>query len=135
VTDYAKLREVSEAMNAAVGSPDHCKFEMLRMDFRNVTEPDTILALLDEMDSLRKSRAEALLDAERAREERNREHVRLNAEWMAKCEELRKDAQMVYQVKYESGGWIDHDKEKTEWFARMGYETRVLILVAKKEGA
>jgi hypothetical protein len=32
----------------------------------------------------------ALLDAERAREERNREHVRLNAEWMAKCEELRK---------------------------------------------
>jgi hypothetical protein len=45
---------------------------------------------IDEISSLRKKLAEALLDAERAREERNREHVRLNAEWMAKCEELRK---------------------------------------------
>jgi hypothetical protein len=50
-----------------------------------------VIPLFDEIDSLRKSLSEALLDAERAREERNREHVRLNAEWMAKCEELRKD--------------------------------------------
>lgn len=55
--------------------------------------PEAVPAYVkDVVEKLRKSRAEALLDAERAREERNREHVRLNAGWMAKCEELRKDA-------------------------------------------
>jgi hypothetical protein len=48
---------------------------------------------------LRKQLAEALLDAERAREERNREHVRLNAEWMAKCEELRKDSERYRRIR------------------------------------
>jgi hypothetical protein len=69
--------------------------------------------------NLRKSLAEALLAAEKAREERNREHVRLNAEWMAKCEELRKFVSEIAE------GRIDPDK----------IAGKARSLVAKKEGA
>jgi hypothetical protein len=61
----------------------------------------------------------AQIDAERAREERNREHVRLNAEWMAKCEELRKFVEEI------ALGNIDPDK----------IAGKARSLVAKKEGA
>ncbi|WP_334021339.1 hypothetical protein [Burkholderia orbicola] len=47
---------------------------------------DTLLAALEASDQKRK---EAVLDAEKARDERNRAHVKLNAEWVEKTTELR----------------------------------------------
>jgi hypothetical protein len=80
---------------------------------------------------LRRERAEALLDAERAREERNREHVRLNAEWIAKCEELRKDA-----LRYK---WLrDGGREQIDMFNSLWGESldwAIDAALAKKEGA
>jgi Ead/Ea22-like protein len=112
VTDHAKLRELAKAAtpgpweyrevegSGAVAHPTGWvdaifpfgAKENVDAIFCAAANPAMILALLDEIASLHKSLSEALLDAERAREERNREHVRLNAKWMAKCEELRKDA-------------------------------------------
>lgn len=47
---------------------------------------DTLLAALESSDQRRK---EAVLDAEKARDERNRIHVKLNAEWIEKTADLR----------------------------------------------
>jgi hypothetical protein len=41
----------------------------------------------------------------------------------------------VYQVKYESGAWLDHDREKYEYFGRVGYETRILYTAPQAECA
>lgn len=51
-------------------------------------DPQTILALLDRLEAAEKARKDAILDAERARDERNRVHVRLNAEWIEKTKTL-----------------------------------------------
>ncbi|MBU9404029.1 hypothetical protein KTE13_30285, partial [Burkholderia multivorans] len=47
---------------------------------------DTLLAALEVSDQKRK---EAVLDAEKAREERNRGQVKINAEWIRRTAELR----------------------------------------------
>ncbi|SAJ95525.1 hypothetical protein UA18_02430 [Burkholderia multivorans] len=47
---------------------------------------DTLLAALEASDQKRK---EAVLDAEKAREERNRGQVKINAEWIRRTAELR----------------------------------------------
>jgi hypothetical protein len=119
VTDHAKLRELAEWATPGKWFPetysdghrqvcgDHRFVDDDEETYTTIADvhnrsdqeylvaanPLTIIALIDENDSLRKRLSEALLSAERAREERNREHVRLNAEWMAKCEELRNDAE------------------------------------------
>jgi hypothetical protein len=41
----------------------------------------------------------------------------------------------VYQVKYESGAWLDHNREKYEYFGRVGYETRILYTAPQAECA
>ena len=50
---------------------------------------DAIDSLLSELEASNQKRKEAVMDAERAREERNREHVKLNAEWVEKTAALR----------------------------------------------
>ena len=50
---------------------------------------DAIDSLLSELEAANQKRKEAVMDAERAREERNREHVKLNAEWIEKTNALR----------------------------------------------
>lgn len=88
-------------------------------------------ALADRITELEGKLAEALLSAERAREERNREHVRLNAEWMAKCEALRKDA-----ARYR---WLrDGGREQIDMFYSLWGESLDWAIdteLAKKEGA
>lgn len=49
---------------------------------------NAILALCDHLEEAKKARKDAILDAERARDERNRVHVRLNAEWIEKTKAL-----------------------------------------------
>lgn len=56
---------------------------------------DGIFCLYAEYEKVAAERNAALLDAERAREERNRVGVEIRREWMAKCEALRKAGQAV----------------------------------------
>jgi len=48
-----------------------------------------IESLLSELEASNQKRKEAVMDAERAREERNRAQVKLNAEWIEKTAALR----------------------------------------------
>jgi len=48
-----------------------------------------IINLRAELEASNQKRKEAVMDAERAREERNREHVKLNAEWVERTAALR----------------------------------------------
>ncbi|KVS06737.1 hypothetical protein WK29_23590 [Burkholderia vietnamiensis] len=50
---------------------------------------DAIDLLLAEVEASDQKRKEAILDAEKARDERNRAHVKLNAEWIEKTNALR----------------------------------------------
>ena len=50
---------------------------------------DAIDSLLSELEAANQKRKAAVMDAERAREERNREHVKLNAEWIERTAALR----------------------------------------------
>lgn len=50
---------------------------------------DAIDLLLAEVEASNHTRKEAILDAEKARDERNRVHVKLNAEWIEKTNALR----------------------------------------------
>jgi hypothetical protein len=76
------------------------------------------LTRFDEIDTLRRERSEALLSAERAREERNREHVRLNAEWMVKCEELRKERDHYQMAAEAEAKFADEFRENAEAFRK-----------------
>ncbi|MBR7998312.1 hypothetical protein [Burkholderia vietnamiensis] len=60
------------------------------MDLTTCAETaDAIDALLAEVEAANQKRKEAQLDAEKARDERNRVHVKLNAEWIEKTNALR----------------------------------------------
>jgi hypothetical protein len=80
-------------------------------------DEDGAKELQDRIAELERERADALLDAERAREERNREHVRLNAEWMAKCEELRKERDHYQMAAEAEAKFADEFREKAEELA------------------
>lgn len=55
----------------------------------NRQQAKQIQALRTELEAANQKRKEAVMDAERAREERNREHVKLNAEWIERTAALR----------------------------------------------
>jgi hypothetical protein len=81
---------------------------------------------------------EVLLDAERAREERNREHVRLNSEWMAKCEKLRAKVVEECAIAAWSSGMDSHKKAKgmpVDSRECGSYCASAIRSLAKKEGA
>ncbi|WP_176317106.1 hypothetical protein [Burkholderia vietnamiensis] len=84
--------------------------EKLREDYRNsikvlpwpyrsaisstpMEAADAIDLLLAEVEASDQKRKEAILDAEKARDERNRAHVKLNAEWIEKTNALRAELQ------------------------------------------
>ena len=131
VTDQNLIRELQEALFfwmpsiAGQDGPDGERAEndsMLLMGWNGGNETgcygDRMLATID---ALKKARNEALLSAERAREERNREHVRLNAEWMAKCEELRKERDHYQMAGETEAKFADEFREKAEHHERMRF--------------
>ena len=67
---------------------------------------DAIDLLLAEVEAANQKRKEAQLDAEKAREERNRVHVKLNAEWIEKTNALRAELEAAAA-----------DKRRLQWLA------------------
>ncbi|HDR9036072.1 TPA: hypothetical protein QDB07_003580 [Burkholderia vietnamiensis] len=74
--DQDKMRALAEGLRAA--GPLACR-----------EAADAIDLLLAEVEASDQKRKEAILDAEKARDERNRAHVKLNAEWIEKTNALR----------------------------------------------
>ncbi|MDN7820473.1 hypothetical protein [Burkholderia vietnamiensis] len=75
-----KMRALAEGLRAA--GPLACR-----------EAADAIDLLLAEVEASDQKRKEAILDAEKARDERNRAHVKLNAEWIEKTNALRAELQ------------------------------------------
>ncbi|WP_131754065.1 hypothetical protein [Burkholderia vietnamiensis] len=67
---------------------------------------DAIDLLLAEVEASDQKRKEAILDAEKARDERNRAHVKLNAEWIEKTNALRVELEAAAA-----------DKRRLQWLA------------------
>lgn len=65
----------------------------MRRDRRQAAE--AIAALLSQVETLTQQRNTALADAERAREERNRVHLRLNTGWLLKLKALDEENQRL----------------------------------------
>jgi hypothetical protein len=83
-----KLERIAHAASIFSGLEAMARFEA-EIEFDRTFRPDGVLELCAEVRRLREGLREALLDAERAREERNRVGVETRREWMAKCEVLR----------------------------------------------
>ncbi|QTO46380.1 hypothetical protein [Burkholderia latens] len=73
---------------------------------------DAIDLLLAEVEAANQKRKEAVLDAEKAREERNRVHVKLNAEWIEKTNALRAELEAAAADK--------RDAQRYRWLRDFG---------------
>ncbi|WP_146126056.1 hypothetical protein [Burkholderia multivorans] len=84
--DTEKMKALAACLRAETefsGDRERSAFD-LRLEAADAI--DTLLAALEVSDQKRK---EAVLDAEKAREERNRGQVKINAEWIRRTAELR----------------------------------------------
>ena len=61
----ARLRDVAKRMTDAIDDPCHQKFESTRQEYRASTGPESILPLLDALETLQRERDEAVRDADR----------------------------------------------------------------------
>ncbi|HDR8949575.1 TPA: hypothetical protein QDA71_006692, partial [Burkholderia vietnamiensis] len=68
---------------------------------------DAIDLLLAELEASDQKRKEAILDAEKARDERNRAHVKLNAEWIEKTNALRAELEAAAADKRDAMAFRD----------------------------
>lgn len=93
----AKLRDEYEARISITSSRYRDAISKVPLQAANAI--DLLLAEVEASDQKRK---EAVLDAEKAREERNRVHVKLNAEWIEKTNALRAELEAAAADKRDS---------------------------------
>ena len=89
-------------------------------------------SLLSELEASNQKRKEAVMDAERAREERNREHVKLNAEWIEKTAALR--AELEAREADRRDAEIHRYMREKFWISIFEEESAVAALAQRQEG-